>query len=313
MAAPGDVEPVESSPLAAPKSTWGDAPRLKLAVPKKGRIAEKIMELLRGCDIRYTKPARLDIAMCDNLPIDICFLPAADIAMYVADGCIDVGMTGQDIIRETDRPVNHEVDLGIGQCRLCLQWPTAKKYDSVKDMVGRRVVTSFPNITKQYFDQLAEGAAHTTSIQFLHGSVEAACSLGLADCVVDLVETGDTMRAAGLEIASVIMDSQAVMISNPNSPHKKMIDYLRKRVVGYLTATRYAYLVYNCPRAALAEAEKLTPGKRSPTVSTLEDANWVSVSVLVKRSEVQTILDQLELIGARDMLVWDLRNTRGFE
>eukprot|EP00668_Euglena_longa_P014290 GGOE01018269.1.p1 GENE.GGOE01018269.1~~GGOE01018269.1.p1 ORF type:complete len:323 (-),score=80.72 GGOE01018269.1:299-1231(-) len=310
MADAAGAEPVETSPLIAPKT---DSPRLKLAVPKKGRIADKIVELLRGCDIKYTKPARLDIAQCDNLPIDICFLPAADIAMYVADGCVDVGMTGQDIIRETGHPVNNEVDLGIGQCRLCLQWPTAMKYTSVEDMLGRRVVTSFPNIAKEYFDQLAKGQPHGTTIQFLHGSVEAACGLGLADCVVDLVETGDTMRAAGLEIASVIMDSQAVMISNPNSPHKKMIDYLRKRVVGYLTATRYVYFVYNCPKSALAEAERLTPGKRSPTVSTLEDSNWVSVSVLIKRSDVQTIMDKLEHIGARDMLAWDLRNTRGFE
>mmetsp|Transcript_57660 Transcript_57660/g.103029 ORF Transcript_57660/g.103029 Transcript_57660/m.103029 type:complete len:138 (+) Transcript_57660:319-732(+) len=137
--------------------------------------------------------------------------------------------------------------------------------------------------------------------------------MGLAECVVDLVETGDTMRAAGLDVASTIMDSQAVMISNPNSIHQEMIAYLKKRVVGYLTATKFYYMVYNVHKDNIVAAEKVTPGKRSPTVSTLEDPSWKSVSVLVKRSEVQLIMDKLETIGATDILVWDVRNTRGFE
>jgi ATP phosphoribosyltransferase len=298
-------------------SDWHvDGARLKLAIPKKGRIAEKIFELLAGCDIKYTKSARVDIAACTNMPMDIVFLPAADIAMYVADGSVDLGITGQDIIRETGRPVNHEIDLGIGACRLCVQWPRSHEGKStVKDMLGTRVVTSFPNIAKEYFNELAGGEPHSTEVKFLHGSVEAACGMGLADCIVDLVETGDTMRAAGLEIASVIMHSQAVLISKPNTSagHLEMIQYLKRRVVGYLTATKYCYFCYNCPKEKLPEAEKLTPGKRSPTVSTLEDSDWVAVSVLVKRSDIQGIMDSLEKVGAVDMLVWDLKNTRGFE
>lgn len=288
-------------------------PRLKVGVPKKGRINEKVVDLLKGCDIRYTKPARLDIASCNNLPIELVFLPAADIAMYVADGCVDVGMTGEDIIRETGLPVKHELDLGIGACRLCVQWPVKNEYKNVTDLLGKRVVTSFPKITQEYFDEIAGNSDHGTKIKVLHGSVEASCGMGLADCVVDLVETGDTMRAAGLDVASSIMESQVVMISNPDSINTKMIEYLKKRVSGYLTATKFQYMVYNVPKTHLAEAEALTPGKRSPTVSTLEDTDWVSVSVLVKRSDVQSIMDSLEAIGARDILVWDLKNTRGFD
>uniref|UniRef100_A0A7S1J0M6 ATP phosphoribosyltransferase n=2 Tax=Eutreptiella gymnastica TaxID=73025 RepID=A0A7S1J0M6_9EUGL len=288
-------------------------PRLRIGVPKKGRIAEKVAELLKGCDIRYTKPARLDIATAKNLPIELVFLPAADIAMYVADGCVDLGITGQDIIRETGLPVKEEVTLDIGACRLCVQWPVKNGFSNVKDLLGKRCVTSFPKITKEYFDELAGNAEHGTDIKVLHGSVEASVGMGLAECVVDLVETGDTMRAAGLDVASTIMDSQAVMISNPNSIHQEMIAYLKKRVVGYLTATKFYYMVYNVHKDNIVAAEKVTPGKRSPTVSTLEDPSWKSVSVLVKRSEVQLIMDKLETIGATDILVWDVRNTRGFE
>jgi len=306
-------EPRETSPISNTLTWKPDSARLRLAVPKKGRVAEKVLELLQGCDIQYSRSGRLDVAPCKNLDVDLYFLPAADIAMYVADGAVDLGITGQDIIAETGKPVKVEVELGIGSCQLCLQWASKDPHGPVSEMVGRSVVTSFPNITRRYFDKLAGGPDHGTTIKYLHGSVEAACGMGLADCIVDLVETGETMRAAGLEIADKIMDSQMVMISCPGSKQGKMIEYLRKRVVGYQTATRYVYFVYNCPRASLPEAELITPGKKSPTVTSLEDPDWVAVSVLIKRTEVQRVMDRLEAIGGRDMLVWDLRNTRGFE
>jgi ATP phosphoribosyltransferase len=230
--------------------------------------------------------------------------------MYVAEGNVDLGITGKDIVEETNLPVDYLMDLGIGKCRMCVQVPISSGIKNVTQLVGKRVVTSFPTITKQYFDTVAKCTKHGTKIKVLHGSVEAACAMGLSDCIVDLVETGETMRACGLEICSTILETSLWLIANQQSQHKEVINYVRRRIDGYITATKFCYLIFNIARAQLAESDKITQGKRSPTVSTLEDSLFVSVSVLVKRSEVQSIMDRLEIAGATDLLVLELANTR---
>ena len=142
------------------------------------------------------------------------------------------------------------------------------------------------------------------------GSVEAACGLGLADAVVDLVETGTTMKAAGLDVVAEVMVSQAVLIANPNSTHQDLIALILKRIEGYITATQYMMISYNVRRESLAQALTITPGKRSPTVSTLEEDNWVAVQALVKRKESNAKMDQLHDVGATDILLFPISNSR---
>eukprot|EP01004_Peranema_trichophorum_P006400 NODE_5221_length_1047_cov_33.045455_g4661_i0.p1 GENE.NODE_5221_length_1047_cov_33.045455_g4661_i0~~NODE_5221_length_1047_cov_33.045455_g4661_i0.p1 ORF type:complete len:314 (-),score=63.17 NODE_5221_length_1047_cov_33.045455_g4661_i0:106-915(-) len=268
------------------------------------------MELLKACDIKFCRNPRLDVTSCTNLPIDLVFLPAADIAAYVAEGNVDMGITGQDIIEETGLVVEQLLNLNIGRCKVCVQVPKTDGITNPSLLLGKRIVTSFPNITKRYFDKLAGSDNHGTSIRVVHGSVEAACSLGLGDAVVDLVETGETMRAAGLEVCSEIMTSESVLIANPHSNLKELITYIKKRVQGYVRATMYCYVAYNAPRDRLSEVLSITPGHTSPTVSTLEDSSWVAVSALVKRPDVHIIMDRLEAAGAVDVLVFNLSNTR---
>eukprot|EP00658_Telonema_sp_P-2_P028020 TRINITY_DN21553_c0_g1_i10.p1 TRINITY_DN21553_c0_g1~~TRINITY_DN21553_c0_g1_i10.p1 ORF type:complete len:319 (-),score=80.91 TRINITY_DN21553_c0_g1_i10:54-1010(-) len=219
-------------------------------VPKKGRLFEKVNALLEACGLDYNRPNRVDIAHCKSLPITIVFLPAADIATYVGEGNVDLGITGEDIVAESEADVNVVMRLGFGKCKLAVQAPLA---DEIKDpslLLGKRVVTSFPNVARNYFAQLQaelgnEAAAEACQIKFVSGSVEAACGLGLADAIVDLVETGTTMKAAGLEIVSSIMQTQSVLISNKHSPHTQLIEKLRKRIDGYITATQYVMVNYN--------------------------------------------------------------------
>jgi ATP phosphoribosyltransferase len=181
-----------------------DRTNCRFAIPKKGRLYEKVTELLKGAGISFHREARLDVAECTDFPLTLVFLPAADIAKYVGQGNVDLGITGLDVVEECDVQVEKVMDLGFGACKLCVQAPVASQITDVQMLAGKRIVTSFPHLTKQFFDQLdAKNVGGTpTSINFVSGSVEVACGLGLADAVVDLVETGTTMKVSGQDLDS---------------------------------------------------------------------------------------------------------------
>lgn len=168
----------------------------KFAIPKKGRLFEKVAELLEGAGIEYSREPRLDVALCKDLPITLIFLPAADIAKYVGEGNIDIGITGIDVVEESNVVVEKVMDLGFGKCKLCVQAPIANKINDPSELAGGRIVTSFPHLTQKYFKAFDDAKGVITKVTEVSGSVEAACGLGLADAVVDLVETGTTMRVS---------------------------------------------------------------------------------------------------------------------
>ena len=280
-----------------------------LAVPKKGRLNEQCMNLLNGAGIEFYRPNRLDVAECTSLPITLVFLPAADIAKYVGEGNVDLGITGTDVVEESLVDVNNLLELGFGKCKLALQAPVASNFVDASQLAGHRIVTSFPNLAKKFFDQF-DTAESKTQIKFVSGSVEAACGLGLADAVVDLVETGTTMRAAGLCVVSEILSTQAVLISSKSSKHDQLISKVRKRFEGYITSTKFMLIQYNISRDKLLEAIKITPGKRSPTVSSLEGEDAVAVSALVRKNDTASLMDRLESVGATDIMLFALNNSR---
>ena len=281
----------------------------KFAIPKKGRLFEKVNEMLKGSGIKYRREARLDVALAVDLPITLIFLPAADIAKYVGEGNVDIGITGYDVVRESGVEVDRIMDLGFGKCKLCVQAQVSKNITDVTTLAGGRIVTSFPELTKQYFDQLDKDKGVKTSIKFVSGSVEAACGLGLAAAVVDLVETGTTMRAAGLEVIADILETEAILISNPNSEHGKLIDLIKTRVDGYITATKYVMISYNITDDLLEKALVATPGKKSPNITSLADGAK-AVSCLVHKKEVINKMDELHGLGATDILTFELSNSR---
>mmetsp|Transcript_29838 Transcript_29838/g.72284 ORF Transcript_29838/g.72284 Transcript_29838/m.72284 type:complete len:296 (-) Transcript_29838:282-1169(-) len=283
---------------------------LKFAIPKKGRLYDKVVELLKGSGIEFRRKDRLDVALCVGLPITLVFLPAADIAKFVGDGNVDIGITGYDVVQESQVVVETITQLGFGKCKLAVQAPVVDDVTNVELLAGKRIATSFPDVTKSFFGPIDEKLGTSTSVNYVSGSVEAACGLGLADAVVDLVETGTTMRAAGLEVVHEILDTQAILIANPNSEHKEIISVLKKRIEGYLTATKYVMIVYNVSNDILQDAIKITPGKRSPTVTNLDCGNVKAVSALVLKKEVSNKMDELHDIGATDILVLDLQNSR---
>jgi len=281
-----------------------------LAVPKKGRLFEKCNQLLSGIGLEYHRAPRQDIALCPSLPIKIVFLPAKDIARFVGEGNVDIGLTGQDMVAEANVEVKELIRTGFGKCQLALQAPIKDCITDPKMVVGKRIATSFPYLTKKYFDELDTEGNADTKVRSISGSVEAACGLGLADAVVDLVETGTTMRAAGLEIVSTLITTETVVIANPHSTHDEIIDMLRKRIEGYLLARKNKMIYYNVSREKLEEASKVTPGKKKPTITPLADESWVSVGAMVATSDVNNIMDDLQRLGATDIFVVDLNNCR---
>lgn len=181
----------------------------RFAIPKKGRLHDKVIEMLKGAGLEFRREPRLDVAFCVGLPITLVFLPASDIAKYVGEGNVDIGITGLDVVKESLVEVKHVMDLGFGKCKLCVQAPVAETITDVGVLAGKRIVTSFPELTKQFFGPLDQKKGVETKIKFVSGSVEAACALGLADAVVDLVETGTTMKV-GLANKLYVMPTSVV-------------------------------------------------------------------------------------------------------
>ncbi|KAJ1859301.1 ATP phosphoribosyltransferase (ATP-PRTase) (ATP-PRT) [Coemansia sp. RSA 1822] len=291
------------------------ADRMLFAVPKKGRLYDQCLNLLNHIGIEFHRKPRHDIALVSNMPIALVFLPAADIATYVAKGNIDLGITGLDIICEsqTADDVAELTRLGFGKCKLQVQTPAINQsVTSARDLVGQRIVTSFVNLTRQRFAEL-EGVSidrMKTQVRFVSGSVEAACGLGLADGIVDLVESGDTMRAAGLHAIDTILNTESVLITNRHQRFPKLVETIKQRVEGVLMARRYVLCQYNIKRESLERACIVASGRQAPTVTSLEAEDWVAVSVMIEKKELADKMDQLKEIGAIDILVLQIANAR---
>lgn len=294
---------------------------LLFAVPKKGRLHAEVMNLLKGAGLDANRPDRLDVAMCKELPVKLIFLPASDIPMYVMDGNVDLGISGSDVLEETllgmglssetaddSAPVKVLEQLGFGKCKLCLQAPRELCNAGAKQFAGKRVVTSFPHLTKKFFSKLDNGSR--TTVKVVSGSVEAACGLGLADAIVDLVETGTTMKAAGLDIVEEVFSTEAIIFRRAGGAKSDLIQLIMKRLSGYMTSQRYVMLSYNCHTDNLAACCNITPGKRSPTITELKEKDWYSVSSLVEKRRLNKVLDELSQNHAQDLLVIPLINTR---
>ncbi|GAA5845120.1 hypothetical protein JCM3766R1_004443 [Sporobolomyces carnicolor] len=291
--------------------------RCLFAIPKKGRLYEKCCQVLAGADIQFTRSHRLDVCLVRNHNMALVFLPAADIPRFVGEGNVHLGITGQDMVAEANVNglVTEELQLGFGKCKLQVQVPEQGPIKSVRDLAGKKVVTSFEVLAGEYFGKLDQDAGlekGATRIEYIGGSVEAACALGLADGIVDLVESGETMRAAGLHAIETILSSEAVLIrsNKPSNEHAALIERITSRVAGHIAAGRYVLCNYNISRQNVVEATKVTPGRRAATVSPLDDPEWVAVSSMVLKAEVADVMDRLQAIGASDILVIGLANCR---
>lgn len=276
--------------------------------------------MLKGVDIQFRRSNRLDIAISTNLPIALIFLPAADIPIFVGEGNCDLGITGLDQIKEADmfNSVEDLLDLQFGSCKLQIQVPAEGEITKPEQLVGKKIVSSFTKLSVDYFKTLENVEDETklsTSIRYVGGSVEASCALGVADAIVDLVESGETMKAAGLTAIETILQTSAHLISSKKPKFPELVERIHQRFEGLMAAQKYVLCNYNAPRSILSAVLQITPGRRSATISALEkksDENeeWVAVSSMVEKKKISDIMDDLKKAGASDILVFDIGNCR---
>ena len=280
---------------------------LRIGVPSKGRLSELASALLADAGLSFRRTDRNLFARCKDVPVEITFLRTDDIPVLAAEGAIGLGITGADLVAESGAEVVHRLDLGVGHCRLALCVPDDSTISDVKQLAGRRIATSFPRVTRGWLAERGVTDAHFVE---LSGSVEVMITLGVADAIVDLVETGSTLAANRLRVLDAIGRYETVLVQDPKLAHPELADRIVRRLEGIVIARGWSLLEYNVPRARLADAEAITPGVKSPTIMALEDSDWCAVRAMVRRGDAHAIIEQLEAIGAVAMIETRIANCR---
>jgi ATP phosphoribosyltransferase len=280
-------------------------PMLRVAVPNKGALSQSSQEMLRESGYRQRHDSReLTLLDAEN-GVEFFYLRPRDIALYVGEGTLDVGITGRDLLRDSGAKAEEVMELGFGSSRFHFAGP-AGRYSGTEDLAGARIATSYAGIVRSFLEQRGIDATVTR----LDGAVETSVQLGVADVIADVVETGSTLKAAGLAtFGEVILESEAVLVTRGGEAPSGF-EVFRRRLEGVLVARTYVMMDYDIPEDAVAGAAALTPGIESPTISPLQRAGWVAVRVMVPRAGSQRLMDELWELGARGILVTDIHACR---
>ncbi|PIE74846.1 MAG: ATP phosphoribosyltransferase [Deltaproteobacteria bacterium] len=280
---------------------------LKIALPNKGSLSQDSVELVKSAGYFCKRTGRELMVMDLENDIEFVFLRPRDIAVYVGRGILDLGITGRDLALDSGTDIYEVFGLGFGKSSFCY---AAKKgeIDSVKELDRKRIATSYTNLVRQDLDKTGISA----DIVKLDGAVEISIELGVADAIADVVETGKTMKEAGLvTIGSPILKSEAVLICrNSDRMSEKDIYIFTRRIKGILTAREYVIVEYDIEKKFLEKAVSITPGIESPTVSPLSKEGWIAVKSMVLKKNVNNMMDELADLGARGIIVSDIRTCR---
>jgi len=278
---------------------------LRIAVPTKGALAQGAAEILRESGYRQRLDAKeLTLLDADN-GVEFFYLRPRDIALYVGEGTLDVGITGRDLLVDSGAKAEEVMGLGFGRSTFRFAGPTGE-HTELAQLQGSRIATSYVGLVQQY---LAEQGIEAT-VNRLDGAVESSVQLGVADVIADVVETGSTLGKAGLEtFGDPILESEAVLVTRGGSVPTGL-DVFRRRLEGVMVARTYVMMDYDVPSERVSDAVALTPGIESPTVSPLHRDGWFAVRAMVPRETAQRIMDELWDAGARAILVTDIHACR---
>ncbi len=279
---------------------------LRIAVPNKGSLSEPAAEMLREAGYRVRRDAKELVVTDTDNEVEFFYLRPRDIAVYVGSGTVDCGVTGRDLLLDSGSAAIEVMTLGFGGStfRYAAKPGTCA---SVAEIAGHRVATSYPGLVEKHLADHGVGAA----VVRLDGAVETAITLGVADVIADVVETGTTLRNQGLEVfGEPILRSEAVLIRREGSHETAAVEVLRRRLAGVITARHYVMLDYDVPAGLVEEACAITPGLESPTVSPLQNKDWAAVRAMVPRARTNAIMDELYELGARAILVTDIAACR---
>lgn len=272
---------------------------LKIAIQKSGRLNEKSVQLLKNCGLTFDNYKSSLITMVSNFPLEILFLRDDDIPEYVQDGIADLGIVGENVISETSADVTYLQRLGFGKCTLKIAVASHSEAQTLQDLEGKSIATSYPVILKKFLDSNGLQA----DIRTISGSVEIGPGLGLSDAICDIVSTGGTLRSNGLKPFADVMSSEAVLIGKNGVERDPIVVELTQRIQSVLRAEETKYVVLNVPKANLGAILDLLPGVKSPSVIPLAEDNWVAVHTVIAEQDFWERINKLKAAGAQGIVV----------
>lgn len=275
---------------------------LRIAIQSKGRLAQESLELIKDCGINFNTESRVLKEKATNFPLEFLFVRDDDIPAYVHDGIADIGIVGRNEYDEQNLPLEVVKDLGFAKCRLSVAVPIGFDYQGFSSLEGKRIATSYPGILGRV---LADHGIHATFVN-VSGSVEVTPAIGIADCICDLVSTGSTLKANGLKEVECIYTTSAVLISRKEMGSREKEEILKRlmlRINAVQKAQGFKYIMFNLPEKELEKVRGFVPGMKSPTVTHLLEAGWVSVQTVVQEDHFWDVVEQLKRLGAEGILV----------
>jgi ATP phosphoribosyltransferase len=278
---------------------------IKVALPNKGQLFEPTVDLLTACGYRLNRNPRSLSSLDPENNVEFYFLRPGDIPLYISNGVLSAGITGKDFAAEKGHQPTHLLDLNFGHSKLRAAVLASSPYATLDDIAGLRIATSFPMIAQRYF------APKPLKIIELEGAVEISVQLGIADAVIDVVETGTTLEQAGLRVVGeALFSSNAAFYAQPGLEEQDEVQTMRSRIEGRLLAFEYVMLEYDCPGPILAAATALTPGLESPTITALQREGWLAVKAMVNKGEANSIMDELSRLGCKGILLTTIESIR---
>lgn len=279
---------------------------LRVAIPNKGALSEASTSMLREAGYRQRRDSRELVLVDPENSVEFFYLRPRDIAVYVGGDVLDVGITGRDLLLDSAAPADEDLALDFARSTFRFAGPRGD-FATLQDLQGKRIATSYAELLRAY---LADQGIQAEVVR-LDGAVESSIRLGVADAIADVVETGNTLRAAGLEVfAEPIMKSEALLIRSRHEREPEGLEVLRRRLQGVLVARQYVMIDYDVAEADLAATTAITPGMQGPTISPLGHGNSVAVRAMVRRADTNKVMDALYAAGARAILVSPIHAAR---
>ena len=273
---------------------------LRVAVPNKGALSEAASDMLSEAGYSTRRGTKTLVHQDEVNGVEFFYLRPRDIAIYVGSGILDAGITGRDLLLESQAEAQEVLGLGFGASRFFYAG-TVGSFTSPDQLAGARIATSFPNLVDA---DLQRRGISATTVQ-LDGAIEVSIQLGVADAIADVVETGSTLRAAGLEtFGEPLLESEGVLVQRAGAESR--IGVLKRRLESVMVARQYVLVDYNIEERLLPKALGLTPGLESPTISPLQETGWVAARSMVESKEVNNVMDRLYAVGARAILVTNI-------
>ena len=274
---------------------------IRLAVQKSGRLNEDSLKLLKDCGISIDNGKDQLKAAARSFPMEVFFLRNGDIPQYIRDGVVDLAILGENLLEEKGKDIEIIEQLGFSKCRVSIAVPKGKEFNTIQDLAGKRIATSYPNTVNAFLKKNNISA----DLHIINGSVEIAPNIGLADAICDIVSSGSTLFKNNLREVVEITRSQAVLVqaTDLNTEQKELITKLRFRVQSVLRAKKSKYILLNAPNDRIEAISSILPVLKSPTVLPLAQEGWSSLHSVINAGDFWEVIDQLKEAGAEDILV----------